>query len=374
MTTVALMTSIAYSLPNFRRTLIEALVARGVRVLALAPDYDERVRARVSALGAEPINISLARAGVAPGRDVADTARLWRLFRTTRPDALLAYFAKPVIYGIIAAAAAGVPRRIAMLEGLGYIFADDGARSVKRRAIRRISETLYRPALALTDSTVFLNQEDRALFVERGLVKPEKAINIGGVGVKLDDYQASPGPTDPVTFILAARLLREKGVIEYVEAARLVKARRPDTRFVLLGGPDLNPTGLTPAEVQAWVDEGTIEWPGHVDDVRDRVAGASVFVLPSFYREGVPRSIQEAMALGKPIITTDQVGCRDTVEEGVNGFLVPQRQIVPLAEAMMRFVDQPALTTAMGAASRRMAEERYDVARTDRLLIDLLLG
>lgn len=372
--TVALLTSIAYSLPNFRGTLIEALVARGHRVLAMAPDYDDRVRARVAALGAEPVDVSLARAGLSPARDAADMVRLARLFRADRPDALLAYFAKPVIYGTLAAALAGVPRRITMLEGLGYIFADDGAASAKRRAVRLVSETLYRPALALSDKTIFLNEEDRALFVGRGLVRGDKALNIGGVGVRLRDYTPTPGPTDPVSFILACRLVREKGVVEFVEAARLVKARAPHVRFVLLGGEDLNPNGLKAGEVQGWVDEGLIKWPGHVDDVRDWIGRASVFVLPSFYREGVPRSIQEAMAMGKPIVTTDQVGCRDTVVEGVNGYLVPQRQAAPLAEALMRFVERPDRIATMGAASRRMAEERYDVHRTDDLLIDLLLG
>lgn len=372
--TIALLTSIAFSLPNFRGTLIEALVARGHRVLAMAPDYDDRVRARVRVLGAEPVDVSLSRAGISPARDAADTARLLRRFRADKPDALLAYFAKPVIYGTLAAAMAGVPRRITMLEGLGYVFADDGEASAKRRAIRLVSETLYRPALALSAKTVFLNEEDRALFVQRGLVDRDKALNIGGVGVRLSDYRVVPGPTDPVTFVLACRLVREKGVVEFVEAARLVKARAPATRFVLLGGEDLNPNGLKAAEVQAWVDEGLIEWPGHVDDVRRWIEQASVFVLPSYYREGVPRSIQEAMAMGKPIVTTDQVGCRDTVEQGVNGYLAPQRQVTPLAEALMRFVDRPELIASMGAASRRMAEERYDVRRTDDLLIDLLLG
>lgn len=374
MSTVALVTSIGYSVPNFRATLIRALVERGVRVLAMAPDYDDPLRARVRDLGAEPIDISLQRAGLMPSRDLVDAAGLWRHFRQYRPDAVLNYFAKPVIYGGLAARAAGVPRRIAMLEGLGYIFGEDAGTSVKRRLVRQLAEQMYRVALATADRTVFLNREDRALFVERGIVRPDRAINIGGVGVHLPDYPVTPPPTSPITFLLMARLLREKGVVEYVEAARLVKRSRPDVRFVLLGGPDLNPTGLTEDEVGQWVREGVIEWPGHVDDVRNWVARSSVFVLPSFYREGVPRSIQEAMAMGRPIITTDQVGCRDTVEPGVNGFLVPMRAVEPLAEAMLRFVERPNLIATMGAASRRLAEERFDVARTDRLLIDLLLG
>lgn len=371
---VALVTSIAYSLPNFRGSLIAELVARGARVSALAPDYDDAVRARVRALGAEPVDISLRRAGMNPARDGADVVRLWRMFRQLRPDAVLNYFAKPVIYGTLAAAAAGVPRRIAMIEGLGYVFGDEGAATLKRRALRKATEALYRAALSKADAALFLNRDDHELFVRHDVVAVSKARNIGGVGVVLNAFQVAPPRTIPVTFLLAARLLREKGVADYVEAARILKRDYPDARFVLLGGLDPNPSGFSRDEVAGWAREGVVEWPGHVDDVKPWVADASVFVLPSFYREGVPRSIQEAMAMGKPIVTTDNVGCRDTVEEGVNGFLVPKRDPQALAAAMRRFLDDPSLIAPMGAASRRLAEERFDARRTDRLLADLLLG
>lgn len=374
MSHVALVTSIAYSLPNFRGSLIAELVARGARVSALAPDYDDVVRARVRALGAEPVDISLRRAGMNPARDGADVVRLWRTFRDLRPDSVLNYFAKPVIYGTLAAAAAGVPRRIAMIEGLGYVFGDEGAGGVKRRALRAATEVLYRTALAKAETALFLNRDDRDLFVSRGVVAAAKARNIGGVGVPLDEFCPTEPQTDPVTFLLAARLLREKGVGDFVAAARLLKRDYPAARFVLIGGLDPNPSGFRQKEVEGWAREGVVEWPGHVDDVKPWVADASVFVLPSFYREGVPRSIQEAMAMAKPIITTDNVGCRDTVEEGVNGFLVPKRDPQALAGAMRRFLDAPGSIAPMGAASRRLAEERFDARRTDRLLADLLLG
>lgn len=374
MTTVALVTSIAYSLPNFRGSLIRELAGRGARVLALAPDYDDSVRARVRALGAEPVDFSMERAGMRPVRDVADTVRLWALLRRLKPDAVLNYFAKPVIYGGFAAAAARVPRRIAMVEGLGYVFADHGAASRSRRALRTATETLYRGALATADTTLFLNEDDRSLFVARGIVAADKACNIGGVGVVMDDFTATAPRTKPVSFLLMARLLREKGIGEFVAAARRLRADYPAARFVLLGGLDPNPGGFTHDEVAGWVREGAVEWPGHVDDVRPFVADASVFVLPSYYREGVPRSIQEAMAMGKPIVTTDNVGCRDTVEEGANGFLVPPRDVAALTAAMRRFLDDPGLIAPFGAASRALAEQRFDARRTDRLLADLLLG
>ena len=373
MTTVALVTSIAYSLPNFRGTLIAELVGRGARVLALAPDHDERTRERLRALGAEPVDFSLQRAGLSPVRDAGDLACLTLLLRRLKPDAVLNYFAKPVIYGGIAAALARVPRRIAMIEGLGYVFGDEGSGTLKRRLLRGATEAMYRASLATADVALFLNEADRDEFVDAGVVSARKARNIGGVGVMLDQFEVAPPRTDPVTFILMARLLREKGVGEFVAAARMLRPAYPDARFILLGGLDPNPSGIGHDEVAGWAAEGAIEWPGHVEDVRPWLRDASVFVLPSFYREGVPRSIQEAMAMGKPIITTDNVGCRDTVEEGVNGYLVPKRDAAALADAMRRFLDAPATIVPMGIASRRLAEERFDARRIDRLLADLLL-
>lgn len=374
MTRVVLLTSIAYSLPNFRASLIALLVASGAEVLALAPDYDDRTRERVRNLGARPVDCSMRRAGMNPLRDLADAARLTAQLRQLKPDAILSYFAKPVIYGSVAAAIARVPRRIAMIEGLGYVFGEDETRSLARRVLRGVTKAMYRIALGQVDDVLFLNADDHRLFTGEGVVDGGTARNIGGVGVDLSAFAVAPAVTHPVSFILAARLLREKGIEYFVAAARELKGDYPDARFILLGGVDPNPSGISADEVRRWVGEGVIEWPGHVEDVRPWIAGASVFVLPSYYREGVPRSIQEAMAMGKPIVTTDNVGCRDTVEDGVNGWLVPPRDARALAAAMRRLIDAPDRIAPMGLASRRLAEQRFDAHRTDRLLRDLLLG
>ena len=370
--TVALVTSIAHSVPNFRGPLIAALAANGIRVLALAPDYDEAIRAKVRALGGEPIDYSLERAGMRPLRDIADAFRLWRQLRRLKPDAVLCYFAKPVIYGTLAAWLARIPRRIAMIEGMGYVFTEgEGSNSLKRRLLRRLTRFLYRRALKRADRAVFVNADDAGTFVQSRLVDAEKAVNIGGIGVDLDHFGAAPPVLSPPTFLLLCRLLREKGVREYADAARRVKARFPEARFLLLGSLDPNPGALKSGEIEAWVQEGVLEWPGHVDDVRPWLRQTSVYVLPS-YREGVPRSTQEAMAMARPVVTTDSVGCRDTVDEGVNGFMVPARTVEPLAEAMMKFIEEPALIERMGRESRRLAEERFDVHRANAVLLELL--
>ncbi len=279
------------------------------------------------------------------------------------------YAIKPVIYGSLAARIAGVPRRFAMIEGLGYAFTPpDGREHLKRRALRGMVSILYATALRSPSRVFFLNGDDIDEFTRSHLVSPKKASLLGGIGVELEKWPPAPPVTRPVTFLLAARLLREKGIVEYATAARLVRSRHPEARFILLGGLDSNPGALSREEVESWSDD--VEWPGHVPDVRPWLARASVFVLPSYYREGVPRSTQEAMSMARPVITTDAPGCRETVVDGVNGFLVPPRDPQALAEAMERFILHPELIERMGQASRRLAEERFDVRRANLRIME----
>jgi len=367
---LALISSIAYSVPNFRGPLIAALVRAGVRVYALAPDYNDRIRERVRALGAEPVDFSLERTGTRPARDLLDTWRLSRLLRSLKPDVVFSYFAKPCIYGTLAAKRAGVPRRFALVAGLGYVFEkQERAPSLKRRVLRRAVEALYRTAFRACEHVFFQNEDDIDELVGAGLLRRELITNLHGSGVDLERLRYVPAPEGPPVFLLMARLLREKGIVQYVEAARIIRRDHPEVRFVLLGGVDPNPGGLSEAEVGEWAAEGVVEWPGHVDEVQPWIEGASVFVLPSFYREGKPRSTQEAMAVGRAVITTDNIGCRDTVEEGVNGFLVPPRDVASLAAAMMRFVEDPSLAGRMGRESRRLAEERFDAHRINAVIL-----
>lgn len=371
MKTIVIISSQAFSLVNFRGPLIGDLVAASVTVYALAPDYDDELRQQIQAFGANPIDLQLTRTGMNPVRDFIDTLRLAALLRRLLPDVTLGYFIKPVIYGTLASWLAGVPRRVAMIEGLGYVFTASGDRQPwRRKLLKTLVSSLYRFSLSRAHKVIFLNRDDLGEFVAARLVHEEKTVNLGGIGVDLSDWPVVPTHTQPVTFLLAARLLREKGIVEYAEAARLVKAHHPDVRFVLLGGVDPNPGGLGQAEVQAWVIEGVLEWPGHVA-VKPWLTKTSVFVLPS-YREGVPRSTQEAMAMGRPVITTDAPGCRETVDEGVNGFLVPVRDVPALAEAMLRFVKNPRLIESMGHESRRLAEMRFDVRRVNARLLKIL--
>ncbi|PAX09750.1 glycosyltransferase family 1 protein [Sphingomonas lenta] len=353
--------------------LIEELKRRGHRVLALAPDWDDATRRRAGALGAEPVDISLSRTGLSPRRDALDVVRLTATLRRLRPDAVLTYFAKPNVYGMLAARAAGVKRRVAMVEGLGFVFDSSAGESGRRKLVKLLARGLYRAAFAGAHRVVFLNRDDQAFFLAGRLVAPGKVVNIGGIGVDLDQFAPAPPVTDPPTFLLMARLLRGKGVLEYAEAAALVKERHPRARFVLLGDFDANPDSLAREDIEPWVARGAIEWPGHVEDVRGMLAAASAFVLPAWCREGLPRSSQEASAMAKPVITTDVVGCRDTVEDGRTGLIVRPRDVPDLARAMTRLIEHPDEIVAMGREGRRFAERHYDGREKSRALADLLV-
>ena len=373
MRSVALISNQAFSLSNFRGPLIEAMTKMGVKVYALAPDFDDFHRREVRALGAEPVDISLSRVGVSPFAGVADLVRLAFVLRRIRPDITLSYFIKPVVYGLIAGRVARVPLQFALIEGMGHTLQiEPSSRRVGRRMLRTVVESMCRIALRNAERVFFLNADNSRAFLELGLVAQSQIVHLDGIGVDLALFAAAAPVIEPVTFMLAGRLLREKGIYDFIAAARVVKGQHPGVVFLLVGDVDKNPGSIKEREVREWVSEGLIEWPGQVSDVRPWLARASVFVLPSFYGEGLPRSTQEAMALGRPVITTNWVGCRDTVQDGITGFLVPPRDHASLAAAMLRFIRSPALIERMGREGRKLAEERFDVRRTNARILRTL--
>lgn len=368
---VAIVGNQAFSMINFRGPLIAELVARGHQVFALAPDYDKNEELAISGLGAIPVHFSLDRNGMNPIRDVADVLKLARLLRCLQVDVVLSYFIKPVVYGSLAAKLAGVPRRVALIEGAGSTLSDNPI-GLKGRSVRCTVIWLCRLALRQTHKTIFLNDDDIDLFISQRMVQRNQVCKIDGIGIDLDKYDVRPAATTPIQFLMMARLIYDKGVCEFVEAARRLKRKKPDVRFVLLGGIDSNPNAISETTIRQWVKEGVIEWPGQVNDVRHWLEKTSVFVLPSYYREGLPRSTLEAMAMGRPVITTDWVGCRETVLHGENGFLVPIKDPEVLADAMLRFVENPSLIHTMGTKSRRIAEQRFDVRQINKLILDAM--
>ncbi|WP_417248561.1 glycosyltransferase family 4 protein [Celeribacter sp.] len=364
---IAVVTSQASSLLNFRGPLLTEMCKRGYEVLTFAPNIDELTRNDLVAMGVTPIETSMSRSGLNPLRELAVIFELWRLLLKHKPDVCFAYFIKPVIYGAIAAWFARVPRRYGLIEGLGFAFTSTSSVDRRRERVQKAITLLSRFTLKRLNRVIFLNPDDRREFIERRLVDAEKTDLLGGIGLDLDAWSPVPPPKNEVTFIVVARLLRDKGISEFAAAARLLRTDYPEARFVLLGGRDENPAAIPQADVDAWVAEGLIEWKGHVPS-KPWFEKANIFVLPS-YREGVPLSTQEAMALGRPVITTDVPGCRETVINGRNGFMVPPRDPVALAAAMRHFLEQPEDIATMGAESRKMAEEQFNVhAQNDKLL------
>jgi glycosyltransferase involved in cell wall biosynthesis len=369
---VAIISHHAPTIVSFRGALIRSLVQRGAEVWVLAPDYTPEIKKSVCALGAMVADYPLHRTGMNPFEDLQTFFALRRILMQIHPHIVLPYTIKPVIYGTLAAALVGVPQRITLIEGLGYAFIDTPSLTLKSRLIRALIKRLYSLALRRAQTVLFLNRDDLNEFVQIGIVERNQALLLGGIGVDLEEWLPTPPALEPVTFTLAARLIREKGIVEFAEAARRIRMRYPNTRFLLLGGLDTNPGALMQQEVDAWVQQGILEWCGHVPDVKPYLKQTSVYVLPSYYREGVPRSTQEAMAMARPVITTDAPGCRETVIDGVNGFLVPPRDVDALVAAMERFILQPELIITMGQASRKLAEERFDVQKINAIILQAM--
>jgi glycosyltransferase involved in cell wall biosynthesis len=356
----------AWNLWNMRRELIKVMVAAGHEVVAVAPP--DEYAPRLATLGCRFVALPMDNRGTHPGRDALLLWRFWRLLQRERPDAFLGYTVKPNVYGSLAAHALGIPV-INNIAGLGSVFIRGGP-------LAWLVRQLYRLALRRSVKVFFQNADDQGLFVEGGLVRPGSCDLLPGSGVDLARFALVPLPfrrVAPMRFVLIGRLLRDKGVVEFVEAARIIRARWPDVQCCLLGFVDvLNPAAISRAEVDAWVRAGDIHYLGASDDVRQEIAQADCIVLPS-YREGTPRSLLEAAAMGRPIITTDAVGCREVVEDGRNGFLCKAADAKDLAEKMEHILrlsgDE---RTRMGLEGRRMMEERFDEKIVLRKYLDAI--
>jgi glycosyltransferase involved in cell wall biosynthesis len=364
---VAVIGVYAGSLLTFRGDMLRSMAANGHAVLAMAPEDDAVVRAALQSMGVMFATVPLHRTSANPIQDIGTILNLARALRRFRAEAVLVYAAKPVVYGSIAARLVGVRLRAAMITGAGSVL--NGGSGVRRRALSVLVRRLYSIALGGTHIVFFQNPDDEMLFRSLGLVGDnQRTVRINGSGVDLTYFSAAPMPPPPVTFLMIGRLIRDKGIQEYVEAARRVRRDHPDARFQLLGPLDSNPSAISRRELDTWRQEGAVEYLGSTADVRPFLARAHVCVLPS-YGEGMPRSVLEAMAMGRAILTTDAPGCRETVESGRNGLLVPPRDAVALAEGMVQILSEPERLELMGRQSRAIAEERFDVHAVNRTIL-----
>lgn len=369
-----ILASSASSLKNFRGHLILKLVSEGISVHACAPDIDQDHETR-DWLDSNSItfhNAPFSRTGLNPISDLVGLFRLRKLLTQVKPDIFLSYTVKPVIWGGIAARMAAVPKRVALITGLGYAFT--GVASGKRWFIQRIVRRLYQLSLKGMHQIFFQNPDDKIDFEKLGVLPLHVPIDIvNGSGVDINKYAVEPLPSKPLKFLLIARLLGDKGIREYVLAASEIKRNFVDVEFHLVGGLDTNPDGLKEDEVKAWANQGYIIWHGQQRDVRSFIANSHVYVLPS-YREGTPRTVLEAMSMGRAIITTDAPGCRETVIADHNGYLVPIQSVEPLVKAMMSFINYPNQIVSMGRNSRQLAEAKYDVHKVNEFMLSIILN
>jgi glycosyltransferase involved in cell wall biosynthesis len=357
---------------KFHGPLIEGLVLRGIKVHLAANQIveDDIYGSKLKSLGAKLHAIDIKRNGMNPVGDFMFFISLYWLLRKVRPNVLLAYTVKPVVYGVVAAFFAHVPRRVALIVGLGYAFT--GKATGKRAILKYITSRMYRFALARAHHVCFQNSDDEVHFQQLGILPcdtPSSTVN--GCGVDLAYFSSLAMPETAITFLMVGRLLGDKGVREYVAAAEIVQKVFPKAKFLLLGSLDSNPDSISEAELQSWIAQEKIEWLGFQDDVRKPMAQCHVFVLPS-YREGLPQSTVEALACGRPVITTNVPGCRETVIDGHNGYLVEPRNPVALAEAMLKLIREPKNIKIMGQQSRRLAETKFASEIINAYLIDIL--
>ena len=288
--------------------------------------------------------------------------------RSIKQDAFLGYTIKPVLYGSLAARLAGISGIFSIITGLGYAFSRGDSR---QRFAGIIAQFLYKISLSCNQKVYFQNPDDRNLFKELGFLRgADQVVLINGSGVDVSFFKKTPFPTG-VSFLLIARLIKDKGIIEYVEAARIIKAKYPGVLFRLVGWFDDNPTSIKKEDLDLWMEDGIIDYLGRLEDVRPAITASSVYVLPS-YREGTPRTVLEAMSMGRPVITTDAPGCRETVIDGENGFLIPIKDVNALVQAMERFILQPELVVKMGKRSREIAEVKYDVHKVNTVIMQAM--
>lgn len=367
------------SLLNFRGPLLRALVSTGHSVIAAAPAESADVPVELGKMGVRFVPILLDRTGLNPVADGITLLRLHALFLRERPDVVLSYTIKPVIYGSLAAAFAHVPYIYGLVEGLGVAFNTPGW---KGRILKSVASGLYRLALRRCEATFVVNQDIKALFVRTKTLDSRNIVVLPGTGIDLEHFTYCPPADKAPVFLYLGRLLRDKGLAEFVLAARQVKSKIAAARFLIVGDFDANPASFSAAEVQAWECDGIIERFGFQSDVRPFLRACTAYVLPS-YHEGLPRSVLEAMSTGRCIITTDAMGCRemifglnpcakDGVYSGENGLMVPSRTVDPLAAAMLRVARNPAAAAQMGCRGRDIAEKVFDVRLVNQKMLQAM--
>lgn len=365
---VMFITAATFTIPWFREDMLRDFAGRVDDVVVLGNETDEKWIPYFEELGVRYRTYPVSRNGLNPISDVKTYRALKRIIAEECPDKVLTNFVKANVYGCIAAHNRGIKDIYVMMGGLGSVFHGDDRNS---RLARLFVTAEYRASLKHSKKIFFQNDEDSKLLCDLGTVKSEQVVRIYGSGVNTEHFKQEPLP-EQMSFVFIGRLVRGKGVLDYLDAARIVKREYPDVRFDLVGPYDTNPSGLKPEDIEPYIEDGTVVYHGEQKDVRPYLKNASCFVLPSYYGEGTPKSALEALATGRPLIVADAVGCREVVEDGVNGFLVPPRDAGEIAHAMVKLIEESGLIKRLGKASRHMAMEVFDVRRVNESILETM--
>lgn len=364
---IAVLSSHTSSLFWFRMDMMRDFIENGHTVIAFGSEPEAEWKKKFEEYNIEYRQLYVERNGMNPLKDLKTFRLLYTFMKKERPDKVFAYQAKTVVYGSIAAKLNGVTEVYPLIAGLGSIFRGEG---FKNKIVKTIMKIEYWAACKCSKKVFFQNQDDKNEFIQNGLVKDKKTVIINGSGVDLEKFKPTQFPEEPA-FLYIGRLIKDKGVMEYLQACKEIKDRHPMVRCLLVGPFDSNPSALKPDELRPYIDKGVIEYFGEQSDVRPFISQCSTYVLPS-YHEGTPKTVLEAMAMGRSIITSDAPGCRETVVEGLNGYLVNVKDIEGIKTKMEYLISNPEICKNMGQESEKIARDKYDVKVVNQSIIQTM--
>lgn len=364
---VAVLSSHTPSLFWFRMEMMQCFKENGHAVYALGNESESEWAEQFAERGITYKQIDVQRNGVNPLKDLKALNSIRKMLKNIKPDKIFTFQAKTVIYGGIAANLLGIKEVYPLIAGLGSVFLNE---NLKTKVVRKILTTEYWFAMRKCPAVFFQNHDDKGVFRDNGIIKKQQIVMLHGSGVNTEYFTTKQMP-ETFGFLCTSRLIRDKGVYEYLEACKRIKEKYPEVRCLLVGPYDSNPSALKPEELRNYVEQGVIEYFGEQKDVRPYLEQCNVFILPS-YREGTPKTVLEAMACGRAIITTDAPGCRETVVDGENGFLVPVKDIDALCEKMQYFIENPQEISKMGTVGRKKAETIFDVRIVNQCIVETM--
>ena len=364
---IAVLSSHTPSLFWFRMDMMQDFIRLGNTVIAVGNEDAEKWKDKFNEKNIKYIQADISRNGTNPLSDIKTLFSLRKILKQEAPDKIFTYQAKTVIYGSLAAASLGIKEIYPLIAGCGSVFLSKG---LKAKLLQTVMRTEYRIALKKSKKVFFQNSDDVELFKSLKMIDPQNVVMLNGSGVNLAKFRPLPFPQD-FAFLCISRLIRDKGVCEYLQAAELVKKKYPQVRFLLVGPYDTNPSALKKEEIEGYIKKGIIEYFGEQANVIPYLEQSNVFVLPS-YREGTPKTVLEAMASERAVITTDAPGCRETVKTGVSGFLVPVKDVGALSDKMLYLINNPDVAKKMAAEGRKTAEEKFDVKIVNQKVIEVM--